>query len=341
MSLVRAFRSQARSCRELGSPFMGQMLETLADIWTADSELGRVCGDWTGDPGPSGASLPLRIAGGLHWLVRDGRDAELAGVYPPHAPTGRQLALALSAALARHQDFMLDWIKSPPQTNEVRRSAVLIAAAHWLAWRHPLPLVLSELGASAGLNLMWDRYALDVGPVTLGPRDARLRLSPDWTGVPPEPAAITVAERRGVDLNPLQLRDAGAQQRLFAYLWPDQPDRQALTATAVALQDGPVDKGDAIDWLTDRLARAHDGCLHLIYHTVAWQYFPPDRQRAGTRLIEDAGRRATVDRPLGWLRYEADAASPGAGITLRLWPGGQTHDLGRADFHGRWVHWTG
>ena len=37
---------------------------------------------------------------------------------------------------------------------------------------------------------------------------------------------------------------------------------------------------------------------------------------------------------------EPDGAGPGAALTLRLWPGDLTFALVRADFHGRWVHWT-
>jgi hypothetical protein len=36
---------------------------------------------------------------------------------------------------------------------------------------------------------------------------------------------------------------------------------------------------------------------------------------------------------------EDDGKTPGAGLTLRLWPGDVTLDLGRADFHGRWLDW--
>ena len=81
------------------------------------------------------------------------------------------------------------------------------------------------------------------------------------------------------------------------------------------------------------------GHLHLVCHTIAWQYFPAAAQAKGSALIEAAGTRATPQSPLAWLSYEADGHSPGAALTLRLWPGDLTIPMGRADFHGRWIDW--
>lgn len=77
----------------------------------------------------------------------------------------------------------------------------------------------------------------------------------------------------------------------------------------------------------------------MIYSTVAWQYFPPDAQARGTALIETAGSHATNAAPLAWFTMERDETYDGAKLTMRLWPGDLTLDLGRADFHGRWVDW--
>lgn len=339
MSLRDAFLTQARACTALDSPFMGQLLTILAHHWPSDSAFVRLCTQWPGDLSPNGASLPLRIAGGLHALVLGGQDAGLAAHYPPNHASDEGLTKAVLGALARHRDFLTDWIQSAPQTNEVRRSVALIAAAHWLGARYDLPFLASELGASAGLNLNWDRFALAVNGQTLGPDDPALILTPDWTGAVPAPAQVRVSERRGVDLNPLDPQDPDQTLRLLAYLWPDQPHRVTLTRAAIAVQATPVDRGDAIDWLETRLARRPAGHLHLIYHTIAWQYFPSATQARGTALIEAAGAGATASTPLAWLRMENDGRADGAALSLRLWPGDRHITLGRVDFHGRWVRW--
>lgn len=343
--LQDAFLHQARSCAALDSPFMARLLTTLAEIWPQDTALARTCDAWTGDIGPNGASLPLRIASGLHALVLGGDDEPLARAYPPGE--AGDLAAALGAALSRHDAYLADWVLRPPQTNEVRRSVALIPAAHTVAARFPgLPFVTSELGASAGLNLMWDRYALETATGRLGPEDAALSLAPAWTGPLPPAAAVQVAARAGVDLSPLDPRDPQDRLRLLSYLWPDQPQRAALTRAALATLDTAVDRGDAVDWIAHRLPRQPEGHIHLVYHTIAWQYLPPDRQAHGRALIEAAGMRATARRPLAWLglEHDGDAANArGAALRLRLWPGDGDRDgdalLARVDFHGRWVDW--
>ncbi|OSQ51386.1 DUF2332 domain-containing protein [Marivita geojedonensis] len=341
MSLSDALADQAGHCAALGSPFMARILPLLAEVWPAGSALDAALRAFTGDIGPKGHSLPLRLASGLHALVLTGQDADLIAAYPPNDVSDQALRTALTGALARHEAFLTQWITSPPQTNEVRRSALLIAGAHALVHRTGVrDLRLSELGASAGLNLMFDRYALDAGGTRLGPEDAALTLSPDWVGPAPMAAPFTVCDRRGVDLNPLDPHNPDHALRLRAYLWADQEHRLTLTNAAIRANAAEVDRGDAVDWLDRRLADAPEGQMHLIYHTIAWQYFPAERQATGTALIEAAGARATADAPLAWLRMEADGETRGASVTARLWPGDHHITLGRADFHGRWVDWA-
>jgi hypothetical protein len=332
-SAVRAaFHDQARSCAALGSPLMKRLMAGLAEALSpGDPVSDRVLG-WPGDPTSRADSVPLRLAGGLHALVLSDEAPDLASAYA----NGQDPTATALAAIRAHPAFLLDWLTSPPQTNEVRRSAPLIAAAHWLTARFGLPLVLSELGASAGLNLLWDHYALTVAGQRFGSDDPALTLTPDWTGAIPPPAAPRIIDRRGVDLNPLDpIRD---RLRLLAYLWADQPDRIARTRAALNLAatvQPKIDRADAADWLETRLASPTEGALHLIFHTVAWQYFPRATQARALAAIEAAGQRG----PLARLSMEADGTARGAALTLTLWPGGRTIPLGRADFHGRWVDW--
>jgi len=149
-----------------------------------------------------------------------------------------------------------------------------------------------------------------------------------------------VVNKRGVDLRSVDLENEHDRLRLLSYLWPDQPDRMALTENAISLPRPPVDQADAIDWLETRLAQQPEGRLHLVYHTIAWQYFPKKAQQRGTALRAEAGQKATTTRPLAHLSMEADGDGPGAGLTLTTWPGGAQMALGRADFHGRWIDWA-
>jgi hypothetical protein len=332
-----AFRQQAAACLALGLPFMHRLMSGLADALTPDTAIGaRVLG-WPGDPSANGHSVPLRLAGGLHALVLSDADTGLAAAW---RGAGDPTAAAIGA-LTRHRAFLDRWLDSPPQTNEVRRSAPLIAAGHWLTVRTGLPLVLSELGASAGLNLLWDQYAMTLGGQTYGPAKPALTLTPDWDGPLPPHAAPVISTRAGVDLNPLD--PVTDRLRLLAYLWPDQPDRLERTAQALdlAAQVRPaVARGDAADWLDDRLRTRQAGALHLVFHTIAWQYFPSHTQARCATILTAAGARATPDAPLAHLAMEADTTPCSAAVTLTLWPGGKITPPGRADSLGCRVRWT-
>ncbi len=337
MTLRAAFEVQAGNNARLGSPFTARILRLLAQNLAPGTPLTDRMFAWEGDTGGFGQSLPLRLLAGLHALVLTGECPALAAAYPPHeAPDDARLWGAIDTALTQHATTLDHWLDSPPQTNEVRRAAVLIAAGHWLAAHYGLPLRVLELGASGGLNLMWDRFALIAGETRLGPKEAALELAPDWQGDAPTGTAPMILDRRGVDLLPINARTAEGALRLTSYLWADQPERLTRTRAAIACFDAVVDQGDAADWLETQLEQAGPDHLTLVYHTIAWQYFPAETQARCRAAISAAGCRG----PMAHLAMEADGQSEnGAALSLMLAPEGREIALGRADFHGRWVRW--
>lgn len=335
--VAEAFAHQAQACAGLGSPFMARLCSFFATQPWPNSKVSDKIFRWQGDITAVGDSVPLRLCGALHALKINGNSI-LTEVYPPQDVSDDVLWQGICEALINEEAFILQWLKSAPQTNEVRRSAVLIAVGRLLADRFKLPIRTSELGASAGLNLRWDSYGLKLGEELFGP-DEVVTLSPDWEGPFPRGELPNVVSRAGVDLNPVNPKNESDALRLQAYLWPDQPDRLERTKAAIEIADTRVTKADAIDWLSGQLPH-QDGLLHFVYHTVAWQYFPSAKQTQGTELIEAAGACATDRSPLAWFGMENDGSGKGAALTLRLWPGDITLNLGRADFHGRWVKWS-
>lgn len=326
---------QVEDIRSLGSPFTARLLDLVPGLIDPASALGQRLG---GQIAPED-KMPLRLAGALHGLARAG-DPDLAPVYPPHAASDDDLRAALRRALQRAEATILPWLDHPPQTNEVARSAVLIAAGNWLTARYGLPLVLSELGSSAGVNLLWDHYALDLPGRRLGPASPVLTLTPEWRGDLPPLARPQVLDRAGVDLAPLD--PVADRDRLMAFIWADQAARLQRCGAAldlVARLRPPIARDDAALWGEGRLAARHPGALHLIWHTVVASYFSPATAARWQAALALAGAAATADRPLAHLAMEEDFGGPGAALTLTLWPGGTTIALGRADFHGRWVAW--
>jgi hypothetical protein len=247
MSLEGAFREQAMHNRALGSPFTARVLRLAAERAVPGNPVVDRMLAWEGDIGPFGASLPLRFLSGLHALVLTGACPALVAAYPPNpASDDKTLGAAIDAALAEHQDVLMRWIDNPPQTNEVRRASVMIAAGQWLADRFGLPFVLSELGASAGLNLMWDRFCLALACGTFGPKRSSVWLDPDWRGPCPPKAEVTVIDRRGVDLRPMNPHDAEDALRLVSFLWADQPQRIDRSTRATPLAGSKRDWPKAI-----------------------------------------------------------------------------------------------
>lgn len=345
--IVSHFREQAGFCHDLGSPFMGELLNAMAgDIETGGPVASLVTG-WPSEPRRD--ALALRLAGYLHHCVLSGAASELAAVYPQCDvnwtiasvwPTARDWLAATDAA-AR------SFLQSPPQTNEVRRSISLLPGFLHLAARFPGPMHLLELGASAGLNQNWDCFDYETSGWTRpGTRD--VTITTDWKGPPPEnlEARIAIASRAACDQNPIDVRDRAAALRLKAYAWPDQFERLARldAAIALAIKTGvTVDKADAGDWLKQKLAARPAAGLTVIFHSVFLQYPPAPVRHALAGMIEAAGAEATEDRPLAWLCFEPGALFHGPGqaglnpndfvTRLKAWPGGEARFLLRSDGH--------
>jgi hypothetical protein len=318
---------------------MEGLCRLLGERLDSSTQAGRRVLDWAGAD-PFADALPLRLTGGLHSLVRRGDAPDLAACYPPNPlPDEEILWAALQPALA--EPALLSWLESAPQTNEVGRSAVLMSGLLVVADSFPLPVELLELGASAGLNLLLDRYGYDLGGVRAGDRASALRLKPEWRGDPPPNASVRVAGRRGVDLHPLDVRSDG--ERLLAYVWPDQARRLKQLEAALAIAAAyppPVEPGDAAEWLEARLAepRAPE-VTRVILHSVAFQYFPEETKARIVAAMEEAGSATTPSAPLAWLRYEFDDDDQAVSLRLKAWPGGEDRLLAHCHPHGSRVEW--
>jgi hypothetical protein len=337
---------QADACDALGSPFTATLCRIFADLPTNAGAVAQKLSSWPGDPSARGGAVALRLAGALHALVLLERHPALVAQYPPHHDLTNIVSLraAVHSALIDEEAFILQWLKSPPQTNEVRRSSALIPAFHTLASKLDMPFVLSELGASAGLNMIWDQFALSIGDHTWGDPQSPVQLNPDWSGSLPPKTEIRIQNRAACDQAPLSPDNPDDRLRLLAYTWPDQSERMQRTKAALAMAATGgfnVERADAADWLETRLKTSCSGSLHIVYHSIFWQYLPKETANRASSLLKTAGNRATRAAPLAWLRLEPDVHNDGAAITLTLWPSGQTVTLGRADFHGRWVRWAG
>jgi hypothetical protein len=335
-----AFASQAEWCERLGSPFTARLVKLLGERLDRTTAVGARILDWPGDPAPQADGVPLRLTGALHTLVRRGGAPALAALYPPALLPG-DAALWREIAPLLDGEALLSFLDQTPQTNEVGRPAPLMAGLLVAAERFPLPLRLFELGASAGLNLLLDRYGHDLGGLGAGNMASRLQLKPAWKGPPPPQAEVRVLSRAGTDLNPLRLPQDG--ERLLAYVLPDQRERltRLEAALAVAAADPPpVEQGDAAEWLEHALpAGPTDGAVRVVFHSIAWQYFPAGTQQRIEAAMHCLGAEATPGAPLAWLRYEQQPGDPRHSLRLRTWPG-EGRLLAWLHPHGTEVEWV-
>jgi hypothetical protein len=347
-AVVAQFLQHAEGSPHLGSPFIGTLCRLLAERLDRSSAFGRRILDWDGTLAKD--ALPLRACGAIHALARSGRAPDLGAAYPPAPTDVDRLWSAIAAALIAHDAVLTAFLDSPPQTNEVARSSMILGGALHVAARTRLPLALYEIGASASLNLAFDRYRFDLGNGrTWGEAEAPLTIRSEWRGtVPPLDAPLQVVSRAGCDRNPLDAGNPADAARLMAYIWPDQFYRLERTEAALELaaaEGRTAERIDAADWVEREFSRPQQpGTCRFFFHTIVFQYLPPASQARIDAALAGAGAKATADAPLAHFSMETDYSPEGhnigAPMVLRLWPGGEVVSLGRADYHGRWVDWA-
>lgn len=334
---------QAEECGRAGSSLYRDILLRVAE----DARAGGVSADVLAgtDHDPFGSALALRLLGAVHRLVLDGRAPALAALYPSVGgdPTAGDAGEAFVALLRSEREEVERRLVDGVQTNEVGRSAVLVGGYAAVAARARLPLRVLEIGTSAGLNLRFDHFAYDTGEQVAGDPESPVRFADVWEGAaPPLPARFQVAERRGCDRNPVDATTEDGRRTLLAYMWPDQVERIARLEAAIEVaRRVPVvlDRADAADWVEEHLATSRVGTATVVVHSIVFQYLAPDRRRRVRAAIDHAGRTATLQAPVAWLRMEP--AGDQAELRLNLWPGGDDELLATAGYHGRPIRWLG
>ena len=126
-----------------------------------------------------------------------------------------------------------------------------------------------------------------------------------------------------------------------AYTLPNQTERLQQLARICLRKRVAIAQGDAADRFRLRLAAGYPKHLHLVFNTVAWHYFSLQTQQNCRQALETAGQQASSATPMAHFAMEADAQGLGAALRLTLWLDEQVIELGRADFHGRWIAWAG
>jgi hypothetical protein len=341
--VVAAFDNQVAYCTQAGATVTARVVAAVRDLLER-GEGGVLLDTVRAWPGaPLADALPLRVAGGIHALHLKGAEPALSSIY--QNLSGVDDAALIAAAIHRHEAELLPWLDGPPQTNEAGRSSNFIAAMLWLAEQGlPPRFQCLEIGSSAGINLMLERYHYDLAGVQIGPEPAAMRFQPEWQGNSPPDREIAIVSTKGCDVAPVDLTDRDQALRLKAYIWPEHTVRFERMAAAIAeASKSPPElvKMNAAEFIEAELVKPQAaGTTRVLMHSIVWQYVPADQQARVTAAMEAAGARATPDRPLAWIALEANRALHLHELVVRYWPGGaEPVMLARAHPHGASIDW--
>lgn len=342
--LLHTLRSQGRFCAGSGSPMYGELFELVAD----DVEAGGVFADILSghEDDPSRHAVPLRLLGGLHRLVLDGRAAGLRRWYPSTGGAWRAESAwpEIRGTAAGHFDSLRAALAQPPQTNEVGRSAALIGGLLRLTGEFDLPVRLFEIGSSAGLNLRADHYRYRFADSQWGPADSPVTIDDAWRGALPPQRGVVIVERHGYDIAPIDVTTADGEMTVLSYVWPDQHARLERVRGAIAVARGVparLECQTAADAVA-RLALA-EGTLTVLWHSITWQYLSPGERDAVRAHADSLAGQADDAAPFAHLTLEPARDGPGSPIRFlvraRSWPGGEAKVLGDCHPHGPPVNW--
>jgi len=294
--------------------------------------------------------VPNLLFGAVQLLLLKGEGPELARFYrtlgsdqPPEIdpfPAFRAFCLGHADAIAAILRVCI------VQTAHARRCALLLPAFALVSRGFGgRPLALIEVGASAGLNLVWDRYGYKYSNGRrCGDPAAAMQLTCELRGplAPPLPDALPeVGWRLGLDLNPIDLGDPEESLWLRALIWPDEPGRAELLRQAIAAASGAglprIIAGDALKTLPAALAEAPRELPLCVYHSFTLNQFSGDARREFNALLAAAART----RDLAVVSLEAlTRLTPIPELTLRLPADSEPRPLAHCDPHGAWLEWA-
>ncbi len=341
LSLDEALLSQAENCRALGSPLSGDVLDALRAAGRADGPLALMLAGHQVVRG--GDLIGLRLLAAAHRLVLSRRSPGLGIYFPTVGGTAPSddaaragLGKAVVDAFLAHAQVVRTCLGRIPQTNETGRAQPLRGALARVVAAHGQPIRLHELAASAGLNLR-----ADVMP---------------WAHVPMS-TPVTIVERAGCDLRPLDAGVAEDRLTLASYIWGDDLARFERLRSAFALAHRVPARVQTMGATEYVVALSHadpvPGQTLVIWHSATWFYLDRASRVELRTAIRRLAARATSTNPLVHVSWEwkRDAPDPARSYALvgRSWPAagawapwrpGAAVQLGSGPAHGMPVRWA-
>jgi hypothetical protein len=282
------------SCRGY-APLYDRICRTVAE---SDAVLDLV------EEAPPRGHNPVLLLAAVHFLLLGGLDDPLAAVYRGESDADPG-PLFVDLCLRQREALLPLLATEQVNTNEVGRTAVMAPALTTVAERLGQPLGHVDVGCSAGLNLLADRYRLDYGSAgATGPEDAVVRVECAIVGGTPPIAPVlpVIGARIGLDQAPTDVRDPRQAQWQLACVWPETG---RLARTRRALDEArrsslTLVRGDAVEEVGRLIADLPSEVTAVVTTTWVVAYFSAE-QRAG---FSDALAAASAERPVAWISAE-------------------------------------
>jgi hypothetical protein len=295
-----------------------------------------------------GQPTPNLLFASVRFLMDQGVGRELLATYPAKFGSEiqpRSFVLFREFVLSHRSEIEQLMATRRVQSNVVRRSAVLLLGLAAVAERlRRQPFSNIEIGASAGLTLLWHKYKYQYETeVPFGDPESKVVISTNLRGKSlniPSAMQLKVAGNFGIELDMVDVDDEKSVDWLRALIFPEHSDNRQLFSDAidVARKFPPkIVVGGALELLPKMLSELPDGQPTNIYHSHTLNQFSPE----GRGQLDSQLREASSNRSITRLAFEG---TPNGYSDLRLitYQDGVQSDselLANCEAHGRWIDW--
>lgn len=284
-----AFRASEHIYGQMGTPLYAEFCRGGAD----DPDILSLA-----DHGMEGAK-PSHLFSAVHYLLLRDPDDPLARYFAtltpdPLPPEGSYPELARYCAEYREELRHLLQTRTV-QTTYAERCRAILPPMCEVAREAGEPLNLIELGCSAGVLLVFDKfsYRLDGQGVIGGPEAPFLLEGEMHDG--PRLFIPQIGTRTGIDLHTIDATSEDERRWLLALCFPELRDEQERLAKAldvIAATDIRMLEGDALEHMARALDETPDPVC--VFHSACLFYWPPPAKAA----LEDMLREASHKRPI-------------------------------------------
>lgn len=315
------------------------LYEHLSIKISKDDDLLEICSN-----AREGQPIPNLFFGAVHYLLLKGKEHPLKEFYPSIV----SIPKSYKESFECFKDFCFKYQKEIEfilktrlvQTNEVRRCAYLYPVFCTIYEKAKKPLALVEIGTSAGLQLLWDKYSYSYGQNDIyGNKDSKLHITAEIKGentpifhTTPPP----VSTRVGLDLNTIDLNDEDERLWLKSLIWTEHSERLFMFEEAACYIKGGLVRlvdGDGISLLSKHVENIPNDSVICIFHTHVANQMPLEMKKHLLQTVESIGKKRDVFHIYNNIqdRY----------LHLDYYVNGieSQNTIAETDGHGRWFKW--